>query len=97
MTLSRADHYSRSGQSTPFEHLFGPPGSPAMSNEKLRQLEEKVEALVRASRRVRERYQASLTRESSLREERAELLRKNDLARAKVEAIITRLKELEQE
>lgn len=68
-----------------------------MSNEKLRQLEDKVEALVRASRRVRERYQASLTREAALREERADLLKKNDLARAKVEAIIHRLKELEQE
>ncbi len=68
-----------------------------MSDEKLRQLEEKVEALVRASRRVRERYQASLAREASLREERADLLKKNDLARAKVEAIISRLKELEQE
>ena len=48
-----------------------------MSDEKLRQLEEKLEALVRASRRVRERYQASLTREASLREERADLLKKN--------------------
>lgn len=68
-----------------------------MSDEKLRQLEDKVEALVRASRRMRERYQASVARESALREERADLLKKNDLARAKVEAIIARLKELEQE
>lgn len=68
-----------------------------MSDDKLRQLEEKVDALVRASRRLRERYQASATREASLREERADLLKKNDLARAKVEAIITRLKELEQQ
>lgn len=75
-----------------------PAGDPtAMSDEKLRQLEEKVEALVRASRRVRERYQASVARESALREERADLLKKNDLARAKVEAIIHRLKELEQQ
>lgn len=68
-----------------------------MSDEKLRQLEEKVEALVRASRRLRERYQASAAREASLREERADLMKKNDLARAKVEAIITRLREMEQE
>lgn len=68
-----------------------------MSDDKLRQLEEKVDALVRASRRLRERYQASATREAALREERADLLKKNDLARAKVEAIITRLKELEQQ
>ncbi len=68
-----------------------------MSDDKLRQLEDKIDALVRASRRVRDRYQASLAREASLREERADLLKKNDLARAKVEAIISRLKELEQE
>lgn len=68
-----------------------------MSNEKLRQLEEKIEALVKASQRVRERYQAAVTREAALREERADLLKKNDLARTKVEAIITRLRELEQE
>lgn len=68
-----------------------------MSDDKLRLLEEKVDALVRASRRLRERYQAAVAREASLREERADLLKKNDLARAKVEAIITRLKELEQE
>ena len=68
-----------------------------MSDDKLRQLEEKVEALVRASRRLRERYQASMAREAALREERADLMKKNDLARARVEAIITRLRELEQE
>lgn len=68
-----------------------------MSDDKLQQLEEKVDALVRASRRLRERYQASAAREVALREERADLLKKNDLARAKVEAIITRLKELEQQ
>lgn len=68
-----------------------------MSDDKLRQLEDKVEALVRASRRVRERYQSSLAREAALREERADLMKKNDLARAKVEAIISRLKELEQD
>lgn len=68
-----------------------------MNDEKLRQLEQKLEALVRASRRLRERYQASAAREAALREERADLIKKNDLARAKVEAIITRLKELEQQ
>lgn len=68
-----------------------------MSDEKLRQLEDKVEQLVRAARRMRERYQSSLAREAALREERADLMKKNDLARAKVEAIISRLKELEQD
>jgi cell division protein ZapB len=67
-----------------------------MSDSRLQQLEEKFDALVRASRRMRERYQASLAREAALREERADLIKKNDLARAKVEAIISRLRELEQ-
>lgn len=68
-----------------------------MHDEKFRQLEQKIDALVRASRRLRERYQASVSREAALREERADLIKKNDLARAKVEAIISRLKELEQQ
>jgi cell division protein ZapB len=36
-------------------------------------------------------------REAKLVEERAQLLKKNDVARSKVEAIISRLKSLEQE
>jgi len=44
------------------------------------------------------RHNTSLrTRESQLNEERSNLLRKNDMARTKVEGMITRLKALEQD
>ena len=46
---------------------------------------------------MRQENEALSSREGKLLEERADLLKKNDVARAKVEAIITRLKSLEQE
>lgn len=67
------------------------------SDEQLRQLEARVEELLSISARLREENQTLHTRESRLMEERAQLLKKNDVAKAKVEAIISRLKSLEQE
>lgn len=65
--------------------------------QQLQLLEQRVEELVSISARLREENQVLQAREVRLLEERAELLKKNDMARAKVEAIITRLKSLEQE
>lgn len=65
--------------------------------EQLQLLEERVEELLGLSVRLRQENEALQSREVKLLEERAELLKKNDTARAKVEAIITRLKSLEQE
>ncbi|WP_111657660.1 TIGR02449 family protein [Isoalcanivorax indicus] len=67
------------------------------SEDQLRQLEARVEELVSISARLREENQTLHARELRLLEERAQLLKKNDVAKAKVEAIITRLKSLEQE
>ncbi|MBA3981229.1 MAG: TIGR02449 family protein [Alcanivorax sp.] len=67
------------------------------SEDQLRQLEARVEELVTISARLREENQTLHSRELRLLEERAQLLKKNDVAKAKVEAIITRLKSLEQE
>ncbi|KAF0811132.1 hypothetical protein A167_00164 [Alcanivorax sp. S71-1-4] len=67
------------------------------SDEQLRQLEARVEELLSISARLREENQTLHTRELRLMEERAQLLKKNDVAKAKVEAIISRLKSLEQE
>ncbi|AJD46614.1 hypothetical protein S7S_00950 [Isoalcanivorax pacificus W11-5] len=67
------------------------------SDEQLRQLEARVEELLGISARLREENQTLHTRELRLMEERAQLLKKNDVAKAKVEAIISRLKSLEQE
>ncbi|MBZ2189156.1 TIGR02449 family protein [Alcanivorax sp. JB21] len=67
------------------------------SEDQLRQLEARVEELVSISARLREENQTLHSRETRLLEERAQLLKKNDAAKAKVEAIISRLKSLEQE
>ena len=67
------------------------------TEQQLRQLEARVDDLLRISSRLRQENQALHEREAKLVEERALLVKKNDVARAKVEAIISRLKSLEQE
>lgn len=67
------------------------------NQEQLRQLESRLEELITISSRLRQENEALHEREGKLMEERAQLLKKNDVAKAKVEAIITRLKSLEQE
>lgn len=67
------------------------------TEQQLRQLEARVDDLLRISARLRQENQALHDREGKLVEERAQLLKKNDAARNKVEAIISRLKSLEQE
>lgn len=63
----------------------------------LQQLEQRIEELVTISARLQRENNAMQVREHKLMEERADLLRKNDIAKSKVEAIISRLKSLEQE
>ncbi|MDX1803457.1 MAG: TIGR02449 family protein [Alcanivorax sp.] len=67
------------------------------TEQQLRQLEARVDDLLRISARLRQENEALHEREAKLVEERAQLVKKNDVARAKVEAIISRLKSLEQE
>lgn len=67
------------------------------TEQQLRQLEARVDDLLRISARLRQENQSLHEREARLVEERAQLLKKNDVARNKVEAIISRLKSLEQE
>ncbi len=67
------------------------------SEQQLQKLEARIEELVSISSRLRQENQSLHAREARLLEERAHLLKKNDVARSKVEAIITRLKSLEQE
>jgi len=67
------------------------------TEQKHRQLEARVDDLLRISARLRQENQSLHEREAKLVEERAQLLKKNDVARNKVEAIISRLKSLEQE
>ena len=67
------------------------------TEQQLRQLEARVDDLLRISARLRQENQSLHEREAKLVEERAQLLKKNDVARNKGEAIISRLKSLEQE
>ena len=67
------------------------------SEQQLQQLEQRVEELIAISARLRLENDALQARETRLMEERTDLLKKNDVAKNKVEAIISRLKSLEQE
>ena len=67
------------------------------TEQQLQQLEQRIEELVSISARLRRENQALQVREHKLVEERADLLKKNDVAKSKVEAIISRLKSLEPE
>ncbi len=67
------------------------------TEQQLQQLEQRIEELVSISARLRRENQSLQVREHKLMEERADLLKKNDVAKSKVEAIISRLKSLEQE
>ena len=65
--------------------------------QQLRQLEARVDELLRISAHLRQENRLLREREIRLLDDRAQLVKKNDLAKARVEAIITRLQSLEQE
>jgi len=62
----------------------------------LKRLEARIDELVRLCRRLEEENRALRARERQLLAERAKLLEKHEEARSRVEAIITRLKTMEQ-
>jgi len=65
-------------------------------NEQLAQLERRVERLMTLCERLREENRVLLRSQESLNAERAALLERNETARARIEAMIGRLKALEQ-
>ena len=65
--------------------------------QQLRQLEARVDELLRISAHLRQENRLLRERETRLLDDRAQLVKKNDLAKARVEAIIARLQSLEQE
>jgi cell division protein ZapB len=67
------------------------------TEQQLRQLEAHVDELLRIATHLRQENGLLRERERRLLDERAQLMRKNDLAKSRVEAIITRLQSLEQE
>ena len=66
-----------------------------LTDADLRQLENRVEELVRAVGRLREENSLLRSRQEKLVVERAELMEKSELARPRGEAMITRLKSME--
>lgn len=68
-----------------------------MESQQLKQLENKLDELIQLCGRLDRENRALKAESSSWHHEREQLLRKTELARGKVDAMITRLKALEQE
>ena len=66
-----------------------------MADHQLSQLEQKVETLIKHIGALREENHSLRESQTSLMAERARLIEKNENARSRVEAIITRLKAME--
>ena len=67
-----------------------------MPNYDLDTLERQVEELIRTCRQLREENTSLRVRQDHLVGERAELIEKTELARSRVESMITRLKSMEE-
>lgn len=65
-------------------------------NEQIAKLEAQVNTLLKLCARLREENRVVLESQASLNAERAALIEKNGVARARIEAMIGRLKALEQ-
>jgi len=68
-----------------------------MSHELLQSLEAKMDRLIRACEQLQDENRALKARADEWQRERVRLVEKNELARSRVEAMITRLKSLESE
>lgn len=68
-----------------------------MDNPELQRLAAKLDELLEHYERLKSQNRLLLANEKAWREERAHLVEKNELARQKVEAMISRLKALEQD
>ena len=68
-----------------------------MELQQLKMLEQRVDEMIGLCARLDQEIRTLRAAERMLREERAQLLRKNEDARVKVEAMIGRLRSLEQE
>ncbi len=66
-----------------------------ITEDDLRTLESKVDELIRTNARLRDENHSLLSTQESLVAEKAELIEKTELAKSRVEAMITRLKSME--
>ncbi|MBP0940159.1 TIGR02449 family protein [Pseudomonas alliivorans] len=68
-----------------------------MEDTDLQALMKRVELLLKHAEQLKSQNALLLAQEKSWREERAHLIEKNEIARQKVESMISRLKALEQD
>jgi cell division protein ZapB len=68
-----------------------------MENDDLQQLEQQIDELLRASRRLREENVLLKSQQSAWMTERAQLVEKTDVARSRIEKMVSRLKELDED
>ncbi|HQU16845.1 MAG: TIGR02449 family protein [Chromatiales bacterium 21-64-14] len=66
-----------------------------VAEEEFRRLELRVDELVRLCERLKAENQALNARLDVLSQERAQLVQRNDLARSRVESMVTRLRTME--
>jgi cell division protein ZapB len=66
-----------------------------ITEQELNILEDQVEGLIRACTHLKEENRILRGHQETLQQERAELMEKNNMAKTRVDAIITRLKSLE--
>jgi len=67
-----------------------------LAEQDLRRLETRIEELIRTVERLKEENRSLRAKQEALTAERARLIERNDLARSRVEAMINRLKAMEQ-
>ena len=66
-----------------------------ITEQQLNILEQKVEALIESCASLRQENRILRGNQDTLQQEKAELLKKNNMAKTRVDAMITRLKSLE--
>ncbi|MEC9314423.1 MAG: TIGR02449 family protein [Pseudomonadota bacterium] len=68
-----------------------------MDKHAIQQLEQQVDELLRTSRRLREENMLLKSQQAAWLSERAQLIEKTDVARNRIEKMVNRLKELDNE
>lgn len=68
----------------------------SVTEQELKKLEYRLDELIQTIGRLKEENRSLRTQQDSLVSERAGLIEKNELARSRVEAMINRLKAMEQ-
>ena len=68
-----------------------------MEKDAIQQLEQQVDDLLRASRRIRDENMLLKSQQTAWLTERTQLVEKTDLARSRIDTMVNRLKELDNE